>query len=144
MLAVLFSFRLTMDLIKRVPNNESAWNFLKGYFTFYFFHVNLWYTLRKTEAFLVNRCANSQHLQLLLFKILAIIDMNRIGSWESRNIKYSCPKHGIHKKLETTREYLYVSNNFWKHNDTFQFVEHVSMFQTSSSAIQGIILIVYK
>ena len=80
MLAVLFSFRLTMDLIKRVPNNESAWNFLKGYFTFYFFHVNLWYTLRKTEAFLVNRCANSQHLQLLLFKILAIIDMNRIGS----------------------------------------------------------------
>ena len=136
MLAVLFSFRLTMDLIKRVPNNESAWNFLRGYFTFYFFHVNLWYTLRKTEAFLVNRCANSQKLQLLLFKILAIIDMNRIGSWEFRNIKYSCPKHGIGKKLETTI--------FWKHNDTFKFVEHVSMFQTSSSAIHGIILIVYK
>ena len=28
-----------------------------------------------------------------------------------------------------------------KHSHSFKFVEHVSMFQTSSSAIQGIILI---
>ena len=34
--------------------------------------------------------------------------------------------------------------NFKKNNDTFKFVEHVLMFQTSSSAMQGIILIAYK
>ena len=37
-----------------------------------------------------------------------------------------------------------MSLNFEKHNDTFKFVERVSMFQTSSSAIQGIILMEYK
>ena len=25
-----FFHRLTVDLIKKVPNNESAWNYLKG------------------------------------------------------------------------------------------------------------------